>query len=142
MGKYSAKKEDYDKMSIVMINVPSKVDQNEEKADMLGLLNLLLSQKYSTEEINHYLHHKYQFPYIQNLESEVNYMCTYAEGLIQQAEARGEARGEAKGEARGEKKEKLSIAKNLYQMGLPVSQIAQATGLSYENIIKELGLQS
>jgi predicted transposase/invertase (TIGR01784 family) len=142
VGKYASKKEDYDKMTIVMINVPGEVNQNEAKADMLGLLNLLLSQKYSAEKINYYLHHKYQFPFTPNLESEVNHMCTYAEGLILRTETKAKREGKLEGKLEGRQEEKLSIAKNLYQMGMPVSNIAQATGLSCDEITKELGLQS
>jgi predicted transposase/invertase (TIGR01784 family) len=39
-----------------------------------------------------------------------------------------------KGEAKGQAKEKLEIARNLKKMGLPVSQIAEGTGLPQETI--------
>ena len=48
--------------------------------------------------------------------------------------AKGEAEGRAKGEAEGEAKGKTDVARNLKQMGLPVDTIAQATGLTPEDI--------
>ena len=43
---------------------------------------------------------------------------------------------EKKGLAEGEAKARCETAKNLLKMGLPAEQIAQATGLSEEEIIK------
>ena len=51
--------------------------------------------------------------------------------------AKGLAEGEAKGKAEGEKLAKLETARNLLKMGLSVSQISLATGLS-ESEINEL----
>ena len=55
-----------------------------------------------------------------------------AEGL-----AEGLSKGEAKGKLEGEKLAKLETARNLLKMGLSVSQISLATGLS-ESEINEL----
>jgi hypothetical protein len=51
-------------------------------------------------------------------------------GIIEYWEARGEARGEAQGEA----EKALEIARNLKKIGLPVEQIAEATGLTERQI--------
>ena len=51
--------------------------------------------------------------------------------------AKGRAEGLAEGEAKGEKLAKLETAQNLLKMGLSVSQISLATGLS-ESEINEL----
>ena len=48
-----------------------------------------------------------------------------AEGLVE-----GEAKGKAEGLAKGEKLAKIETAKNLLNMGLSVTQISLATGLS------------
>ena len=53
-------------------------------------------------------------------------------GLIESAEERGEVRGEAI----GAKKEKLAIALNLKSIGIAPDKIAQATGLSLDDIAK------
>jgi predicted transposase/invertase (TIGR01784 family) len=60
-------------------------------------------------------------------------MCTYAEGLI--------LRTEAKAKREGKREEKLTIAKKLYQMGMPISKIAEVTELRIEEINQLLGLQ-
>ena len=57
----------------------------------------------------------------------------YKEGWAK-GEAEGRAKGEAEGEAKGEAKGKTDVARNLKQMGLPVDTIAQATGLTPEDI--------
>ncbi|HCZ22038.1 MAG TPA: hypothetical protein DHU72_00750 [Rikenellaceae bacterium] len=49
----------------------------------------------------------------------------FTEGL-----AKGEAKGKAEGLAKGEKLAKIETAKNLQNMGLSVTQISLATGLS------------
>ena len=60
--------------------------------------------------------------------------------VIETAELKGVAKGEAKGikigEERGAQKEKLAIALNLKSIGISPDKIAQATGLSLEDIAK------
>lgn len=61
------------------------------------------------------------------------------EGLAEgraKGRAEGFAEGHAEGEAKGREEEKLSVARNLKLMGLTTEQIAQATGLSAEEIAK------
>ena len=48
--------------------------------------------------------------------------------------AEGEARGEARGRAEGEARGRADTARNLLRMGLAPSQIAEATGLSLDEI--------
>jgi predicted transposase/invertase (TIGR01784 family) len=58
-------------------------------------------------------------------------------GLTAKWEARGEARGKAEGEAReamAEERVKREVAKNLINIGLPLEQVAQATGLDIETL--------
>ena len=56
-----------------------------------------------------------------------------AEGRAE-GRAEGEAKGEAKGRAEGEAKGKADTARNLLRMGLGLAQIAEATGLSPDEI--------
>ena len=48
--------------------------------------------------------------------------------------ARGRVEGEAKGRAEGEAKGKADAARNLLRMGLELSKISEATGLSLDEI--------
>ena len=57
-----------------------------------------------------------------------------AQGMAQ-GEAQGIAKGMAQGEASGESKAKTSIAKTLYQMGMPVAKIAEATHLTEAEVL-------
>ena len=51
------------------------------------------------------------------------------------AESLAFAQGEAQGMAQGETKAKTSIAKTLYQMGMPVAKIAEATHLTEAEVL-------
>ena len=51
-----------------------------------------------------------------------------------EGEAKGRAEGEAKGKAEGEAKARADTARNLLRMGLELSQISEATGLSLDEI--------
>ena len=50
------------------------------------------------------------------------------------AYAEGRAEGRAEGLAEGQAKEKVAIARNLKSLGLSTAQIAQATGLTEEEV--------
>lgn len=54
--------------------------------------------------------------------------------VIETAELRGEKRGEERGEKRGERRGLLIAARNFKQKGLPIADIAEATGLSEKEI--------
>lgn len=56
------------------------------------------------------------------------------ESTLWSAEMKGEERGIKKGRAEGRAEEKLSIAANLLSMGMSVEQVAQATGLTADDI--------
>ena len=56
--------------------------------------------------------------------------------------AEGEAKGKAEGRIEGEKSAKIEMAKNLIKMGLSLSQISLATGLSENEINKSLNPNS
>jgi len=58
----------------------------------------------------------------------------YTAGL--KGELRGEAKGRAEGEAKGKAERTVEVAKNLKNIGVPISQISQATGLTIEEIEK------
>ena len=62
-----------------------------------------------------------------------------AEGRAQgiaEGRAEGKAQGIAEGRAEGELEKSLEIARNLLSLGIPVSQVLKATGLTQEQINK------
>ena len=67
------------------------------------------------------------------LDYENSFKWARADGL-EQGRAEGEARGEARGRAEGEARGRADTARNLLRMGLELSQIAEATGLSLDEI--------
>jgi len=54
--------------------------------------------------------------------------------MISESERKGIERGLTEGEARGSHQKALETARNLLQFGLSVENIAQATGLSQEEV--------
>ena len=60
-------------------------------------------------------------------------MDAFDEG-IEQGRVEGEARGKFLGLAEGSRQKALETAKNLLQFGLSVQKIAQATGLTKEDV--------
>ena len=67
------------------------------------------------------------------LDYENSFKWARADGL-EQGRAEGEARGRAEGEARGRAEGRVETARNLLRMGLEVSKISEATGLSPDEI--------
>ena len=65
-------------------------------------------------------------------QSEVVNMCEAIQGLIND----GIAEGIVKGEAKGIQSEKRETALRLSKMGLSVKQVAQATELSEDDVLK------
>ena len=63
-------------------------------------------------------------------------MCEAIQGLINDGIAEGIAKGIVKGEAKGIQSEKRETALRLSKMGLSVKQIAQATEISEDDVLK------
>ena len=61
---------------------------------------------------------------------------TAVEAAVKTATEKALSEGEAKGKAEGKNEARCETARNLLKMGLNAVQIAQATGLSEEEIIK------
>ncbi len=61
---------------------------------------------------------------------------TAVEAAVKTATEKALSEGEAKGKAEGKNEARCETARNLLKMGLTAVQIAQATGLSEEEIIK------
>ena len=81
--------------------------------------------------------------FLQNQMERYNYLLSYKamrdaetndETIRRAAMAEGKAKGRAEGRAEGEAKGKADTARNLLQMGFDAAQIAQATGLSLEEV--------
>jgi predicted transposase/invertase (TIGR01784 family) len=144
-GNYTVDKTDYDKMDIVMIHVPHNVDQDTAKTDMLSLLSLLLCSEYTSEEVVHYLKNKYNFPALSELESEVQKMCTYSQGVYNRGIDKGIDiginEGISIGRDQGINETKCTIAKEMYSDGFNLAYISKLTGLSEETLLDILKLK-
>jgi predicted transposase/invertase (TIGR01784 family) len=81
--------------------------------------------------------HQEQDIYLNSLKEYLDWFNTF-QTAKDEAEAKGEAKGIikglAQGKAEGELQAKLTIAKNLKNLNLPIENIIQATGLTKEQI--------
>jgi predicted transposase/invertase (TIGR01784 family) len=72
----------------------------------------------------------------QEIEPEDRELIMRLEPLYQQEKEKLVRDAEERGEERGEERTQREIAANLHSMGMGIEQIAQATGLSLEEITK------
>ncbi|MEC4802718.1 MAG: Rpn family recombination-promoting nuclease/putative transposase [Jaaginema sp. PMC 1079.18] len=70
----------------------------------------------------------------QLLRTELMEESVIYQDILQKGEARGEIRGEARGKIEGKIEGKAEVARNLLKLGMPISQIAEVTGLTVEQI--------
>jgi predicted transposase/invertase (TIGR01784 family) len=129
------------------------VDQDTAKTDMLSLLSLLLCSEYTSEEVVYYLKNKYNFPALSELESEVQKMCTYSQGVynrgidkgidigINEGIIIGRDQGIEIGRDQGINETKCTIAKKMYSDGFNLALISKLTGLSEEHLLDILKLK-
>ena len=79
------------------------------------------------------MNHKDRQTYIKKMNSERDRINQW-EYAMEQAKAEGLARGMAEGKDQGKAEEKILIAKNCKNSGIPYETIAQCTGLTIEEI--------
>ena len=85
--------------------------------------------------------------FLQNQMERYNYLLSYKamrdaetndetirRAALAKGRAEGEAKGRAEGRAKGRAEGRVETARNLLRMGLEVSQISEATGLSPDEI--------
>lgn len=103
----------------------------EENPDIRKALELLKESAYTKEELEAYDR------YWDSVRIEKALIADSMKKGYLQGREEGRSEGRSEGREEGKLEEKKSIAKGLLNLGLPISQIAQATGLS-ENEIKDL----
>jgi len=129
---YKEKKDHYDLMNIVMINLGD--EENEE----LGVLNELFVKNNSVEEKYRNLEEKYGIKLNEEGKRKVETMMNLGEGLVQKTrmqsleEGRKEGREEGRKEGRTEGMEVKTIEF--------IKRIMESRNFSYEQVVKHLEL--
>jgi predicted transposase/invertase (TIGR01784 family) len=103
-----------------------KADTGEE----LGMLEANPELSHAVETIRHFSKDKEAWL---QFEAEEKARADYRVHMAE-SRAKGMAEGEAKGMAEGEAKGRVETARNLFNLGLPIELIAQATKLSLEEL--------
>ena len=128
-----------------LFNNLSKMNEIPEEFDENQFQDLFTTAKianFTAEEIQRYteeqkMSYDYQNCLNYAVETAVEAAVkTATEKALSEGEAKGKAEGLAEGEEKGENKARCETARNLMKMGLAAVQIAQATGLSEEEVLK------
>lgn len=103
LGHSTEKKENYDLMSVIFINLSN--DFNEQSGQMIDLLNTALTDELKAEEKIKVLHENYGITMTRKLEGDVSLMCNISEGYrirgIEKGREEGLEIGRAEGRAEG-----------------------------------------
>ena len=114
-----------------------KTGQISDKATAEGLAEArecLRVDSLSDQDKRAYVRHMESIRHMKSIFDTSHYEG-YEEG-IEEGRAEGRAQGIAEGRAEGELEKSLEIARNLLSLGIPVSQVLKATGLTQEQINK------
>ena len=110
---YHFPKEDYDKLSIIMIYLNNEYDKSEEEDSFMELLYTLFKAEMTPEDKKYQLSENYGILMTKELAKEVEDMCNLSQGIRNEARAEGLAKGRAEGLTEGEMKERILNVKNL-----------------------------
>ena len=118
-----------------------KTGQISDKATAEGLAEArecLRVDSLSDQDKRAYVRHMESIRHMKSIFDTSHYEG-YEEGIAEgraEGKAQGIVEGRAEGRAEGELEKSLEIARNLLSLGIPVSQVLKATGLTQEQINK------
>ena len=113
-----------DLLNIVLIGITNEIPEHDEKYEMHRLIGALLSSELKEQEKLDIIEHEYNIPISQEFREDVSIMCNLSQGIEDKAIAK--------------------IVMNMYKIGYTPNQIADAVGVSVdevEAIIKKKELQ-
>ena len=127
IGNNKEKVENYDLMSIAIINISKNTDDLNN--NIIGFLSTILSDSLKAEEIIRILNEDFNIQATKNMKKEVDNMCNLSKGLL------------LKGRTEGEINKTLEIAKNLMKsQNWTALQALKAAGTPKNEIPKYLAL--
>ena len=103
-----------DLLNIVLIGITNEIPEHDEKYEMHRLIGTLLSGELKEQEKLDIIEHEYNIPISQEFREDVSIMCNLSQGIEDKAIAK--------------------IVMNMYKIGYTPNQIADAVGVSVDEV--------
>ena len=103
-----------DLLNIVLIGITNEIPEHDEKYEMHRLVGALLSSELKEQEKLDIIEHEYNIPISQEFREDVSIMCNLSQGIEDKAIAK--------------------IVMNMYKIGYTPNQIADAVGVSVDEV--------
>ena len=103
-----------DLLNIVLIGITNEIPEHDEKYEMHRLIGTLLSGELKEQEKLDIIEHEYNIPISQEFREDVSIMCNLSQGIEDKAIAK--------------------IVMNMYKIGYTANQIADAVGVSVDEV--------
>lgn len=103
-----------DLLNIVLIGITNEIPEHDEKYEMHRLIGALLSSELKEQEKLDIIEHEYNIPVSQEFREDVSIMCNLSQGIEDKAIAK--------------------IVMNMYKIGYTPNQIADAVGVSVDEV--------
>lgn len=103
-----------DLLNIVLIGITNEIPEYDEKYEMHRLIGALLSSELKEQEKLDIIEHEYNIPISQEFREDVSIMCNLSQGIEDKAIAK--------------------IVMNMYKIGYTPNQIADAVGVSVDEV--------
>lgn len=112
-GNYQAKRNHYDLLTIVIINLGKK--HSDELHGLFRLLNAIFLDRMKPEDLKNLIENEYSIQITPSLEKGVDTMCNLSEGLVEDGIEEGMKKGMKKGMEKGEESATIRHLKNIMQ---------------------------
>ena len=99
---------------LVRIGITNEIPEHDEKYEMHRLIGALLSSELKEQEKLDIIEHEYNIPISQEFREDVSIMCNLSQGIEDKAIAK--------------------IVMNMYKIGYTPNQIADAVGVSVDEV--------
>lgn len=103
-----------DLLNIVLIGITNEISEHDEKYEMHRLIGALLSSELKEQEKLDIIEHEYNIPISQEFREDVSIMCNLSQSIEDKAIAK--------------------IVMNMYKIGYTPNQIADAVGVSVDEV--------
>ena len=103
-----------DLLNIVLIGITNEIPEHDDKYEMHRLIGALLSSELKEQEKLDIIEHEYNIPISQEFREDVSIMCNLSQGIEDKAIAK--------------------IVMNMYKIGYTQNQIADAVGVSVDEV--------
>lgn len=144
IGEMPSERENYDKLSVVVICLNEKVKDNQ--TGLHRLLNVLLSPCMPVEEKASILEIEFKIPMTQELQEEMSQMCNLSEAIEEKGIRKGKRIGKQEGKKEGMEIARVEAVENLMRnLNLTLEKALEALNISrkeYENSRKNMSTRN